>query len=733
MEKAIASSRMLMGVISVLGPAMLALGAIDIGVRIGEGIYHAYQRFLDVDDVLKKFQKDARDTAEIKLFDESGLQTQTLMLQGLNSELDQLKEKKQNFSGFGNFASSFLIGPGSPYFSPDDQKRLDKLTTDADRTMLSNIEVNHKKTLDQIDNDQRVALARLPEYARNGAEIPFDTRRAEEERNYTSRRDHAQATIYNRGLQLSSQKIISEDDGTEEESLSWQRSSSERQAKQIEQNRSTSQEILHLQQEADQAEANGIAKLEAQRIAADSAWVAASCTPHRVAHRVRGRLSRPERRVVARSPYVTPPAVTFRTSMFAIDVNGNLVASVRPGDHVQIDDTASWPYAGDYEVLEPMQIFPPTVESSSNDGSLSQSPSSSSGEISFALGQYNEGYMYDTSDDAEAGWPSVPGSDPGNDTTFTSVDLANGGNFVFFTGQLPSGLQFQLPATGYPTANMLAWAGPAGANINYHSMRVIQLCAVDANRNLTLIYADDDGNVWNGDVNYAALTWLSPDTTYMENGITWLELTLLGGETILFGEGVLEDGTTIELPTGYSWTDGSGNPKAFAIAFPHDTAPSGYNAQSVGAYVDAENVVHFDYDDSGSHVWAEPRNAAVLVFAWKNNMGTVTTQSLGDGTWMQITLTNGKIFSVGCNKNMANLSTLLVPSAAGDQSTLEIMAGWGTRHFHHLEIRCLAREARSRPTAGVYAASVAPWHFLYFLPEPQGQGSLRPTFSPVRR
>src|ERR1700753_3772980 len=27
----------------------------------------------------------------------------------------------------------------------------------------------------------------------------------------------------------------------------------------------------------------------------------------------------------------------------------------------------------------------------------------------------------------------------------------------------------------------------------------------------------------------------------------------------------------------------------------------------------------------------------------------------------------------------------------------------------------------------------APWHFLYFLPEPHGQGSLRPTLSPVRR
>src|SRR5262249_1504999 len=30
----------------------------------------------------------------------------------------------------------------------------------------------------------------------------------------------------------------------------------------------------------------------------------------------------------------------------------------------------------------------------------------------------------------------------------------------------------------------------------------------------------------------------------------------------------------------------------------------------------------------------------------------------------------------------------------------------------------------------IYA--LAPWHFLYFFPEPQGHGSLRPTFAPVR-
>ena len=33
---------------------------------------------------------------------------------------------------------------------------------------------------------------------------------------------------------------------------------------------------------------------------------------------------------------------------------------------------------------------------------------------------------------------------------------------------------------------------------------------------------------------------------------------------------------------------------------------------------------------------------------------------------------------------------------------------------------------------GARIGSYAPWHFLYFLPLPQGQGSLRPTFSSVR-
>lgn len=368
------------------------------------------------------------------------------------------------------------------------------------------------------------------------------------------------------------------------------------------------------------------------------------------------------------SPYVTPPSIKFRTSMFARDASGNLACAIRPGDRVTLDSTTNFQYAGECEVLDPLSIYPPSVQVSSSGSDITRKAEENSGEIEFSLGPYNAAIMYDTSDSTQAGWPSVEGSDPGNDTNYTSIDLANGGNFVFFTGRLASGSQFQLPSTGYTATNMLAWAGPAGANIKYHSMRIIQLCSVSSDRMLTLIYSDGpDGHVWNGDVNYAALSWLSSDTTTTSNGITWLELTLLGGEIIVFGQGVLAHGATITLPDGFS-TD-----KMFAVAFPHDSPSSSYNAQSVGAYVDSSRVVHFDYDDSKSHDWHG--NAAVLVFAWQNNMSTVTTETLSGVTWMQCTLTNGKIFGIGCAKNMANGATFTLPSAAGDGSTLEAMVG----------------------------------------------------------
>ncbi|QNI34541.1 hypothetical protein H7849_11960 [Alloacidobacterium dinghuense] len=371
------------------------------------------------------------------------------------------------------------------------------------------------------------------------------------------------------------------------------------------------------------------------------------------------------------SPYITPPAGKLRVPLFAKDAFGNLAASIRPGDHVTVDDTLSFTYTGEYEVLEPLTVYPTTVSASSSGDGIRLTPDANSGEIEFNLGPYNEAVFYDTSNQNAAGWLNVPGSDPGNDTSFTGFDLAGGGVGVFFTGALASGGVFQLPSTGFTPSNLLAWAGPQGYIEYGHPMHVIALCdANESTRQLTLTYEDGGENEWPGDVNFAALTWMGSYAPTTSGAMKWLQLTLLGGEIILFGEAIVAgDGSfSIPLPSGFTAA------KCFAVAYPHDAVTNGNDAHGVAAFVDPSTLtVHLNYQDGSGNTWHG--NAKVLVFAWQNNMGTVTTETDSGVKWMHCTLTNGKVFGVGCGLGMSQGANFALPAIAGDGSTLQAIAG----------------------------------------------------------
>lgn len=376
------------------------------------------------------------------------------------------------------------------------------------------------------------------------------------------------------------------------------------------------------------------------------------------------------------TPYVTPPAGKLRTSLFARDKFGNLACAIRPGDRVTIDPTLSATYAGDYEVRDPLTVYPPTAAAGSGADDIVLRPAQNSGEIEFTLGTYNEAVMYDVSDQTAAGWLNVPGSDPGNDENFTQVDLANG-VAAFFSGSGPSGSQFQLPSSGFSPGNLLSWGSPQGYIELGAVMHVITLCDADANRNLTLNYQDGQNDVWHGPVNFFGATWRSADVVSVSGGITWLQLTLLGGEIILLGMGVVADGTVIALPAGFTAA------QCFAWASPHDASPTepgatGNQATGVSATVDpATLTVHLTYEDNESHIWHG--NAKVLLFAWKNNMGTVVTETVGGVNWMHAQLTNGRIFGAGLGRGLAPGANFALPAAAGDGSSLQAIAtpsGW---------------------------------------------------------
>jgi hypothetical protein len=368
------------------------------------------------------------------------------------------------------------------------------------------------------------------------------------------------------------------------------------------------------------------------------------------------------------SNYVTPPQISFSTSMFAKDDAGNLVMEIVCGDHVAIDDTLSVPYAGDYEV-EVKKVSVPTVETSGQNGSIALSPAQNSGEVHLTLRPYRTDIFYDSSDSTGCGWDIVPGSEPGGDESYTQIDLDDGGIFVFFASQADAGTQFDLPSSGFPSANMLAWASAAGTNVNYHSARRIQLCSASSARLLTLTYNDDEGHTWSGTVNYAGLAWLDTETTTTTGNMTYVELTLKGGEQIAFGQGILADGDTIPVPSGYTLDPD------FAVAFIHDQSSTGYSwvMHLVGAYVDSNSIVHVNTEDGEGHIWHG--NASVLVFLYKNNDSGFTKETVSNTVWAHCTLSNGKKFGVGVAKNLANGSAFSLPTVAGDGTTLQTITG----------------------------------------------------------
>ena len=108
------------------------------------------------------------------------------------------------------------------------------------------------------------------------------------------------------------------------------------------------------------------------------------------------------------SPYVTPKIGTLTVPLFAQDRTGALVPALQPTDHVTIDSTLNVPYAGDFEINEPMRLRPYTAKPSGS--AMAVTPSG--GTAILPLTEYIPSAFVDESNLLEAGWQDVPDSDP---------------------------------------------------------------------------------------------------------------------------------------------------------------------------------------------------------------------------------------------------------------------------------------------------------------------------------
>ena len=337
-----------------------------------------------------------------------------------------------------------------------------------------------------------------------------------------------------------------------------------------------------------------------------------------------------------KTPYLAPPKLTLQALPFVPDAAGSgaIALQIEPGDVVTIDDTLSTAYAGAYEVISA------PIELAGSDGAQGLARTAKPGSIQLTLRPYDPANYPDVSPFDQPGIPDVPGL-PGQGTVYTSVPLAGGGSFAFFTGSGANGTSFQIPE-GYPTANMSAWASPQGFVESGQHMHFIQLCYATPARQLQMLYNDSVDPSWPGDVNYAGVVYpTSPSVAVSTHGYTdfaqlkYVELTLLGGETVLFVSGIIQPGDPLVLPPGYSLA------QAVALAFPYGGSDAGHPAHGFGAWIDTGGGVHSHYQDGEGNVWEG--STQTFVFAWKNNMSS--WQASGNG-WFWTLLPNGQVFAV---------------------------------------------------------------------------------------
>lgn len=349
------------------------------------------------------------------------------------------------------------------------------------------------------------------------------------------------------------------------------------------------------------------------------------------------RLSRYERDLALGpdvQPYAPRPSIAVSAAMFCRDANGQVLAGVRPRARFTVDDTASYTFAGDYFVdKQSFKTF---------GGDTSGKSGSDAGLVNLSLKPYDESIMYDVSN--PGGYVNVPGSDPGNDGDYTEIPLQDGSAY-FWTGGDASGATVSIPSVGINPANVQGWVSPQGTVEANHQLHVIRDLSVSATRKLNLVWSDGnkyDSNIWSGDVGYAFLGWRTRNsvTTYTQNGINWIELTLLGGEQVVFGYGKVSGTGTLSFspssyspplqspfsvvpPSGYTFD------KGVCLANCRDGIESGDNdAHGFSAWVDASGLAHSLYQDGESHQWCA-QYVDLFIFLFKNNKGTWGRDSHG--------------------------------------------------------------------------------------------------------
>jgi hypothetical protein len=75
-------------------PVALGVGMISLIAQMGEGVYHLYEKWFDVDGAIEQYNEKASEAAEKKFYANSGVDELAAGLRAANGQIDELNQKK---------------------------------------------------------------------------------------------------------------------------------------------------------------------------------------------------------------------------------------------------------------------------------------------------------------------------------------------------------------------------------------------------------------------------------------------------------------------------------------------------------------------------------------------------------------------------------------------------------------------------------------------------------------
>jgi hypothetical protein len=273
-----AESKLASAAINSIGTGLVVIGAVQIGAMLAGQLYEGakkfYEKWLDVDGAIEKYNKEAADAAS-KRFDENrSLEDLNSDLAKANEQLDHLNQKRADSPEWweemmGGAAPGYaLVGapPSAPYFNMQDAGNLNKAQGQSDDAQLRILDETHKKNLQQIDDIKIESEAKAEGIRRAKIEQDAADKTADEKQQFRVAEATKLAEIANRGKSPDDPeyRIVRPDAGITDTELAKAHAASEFKAHSIDIEKQKSQELARLREEALEAQLHGSALYHAQ-------------------------------------------------------------------------------------------------------------------------------------------------------------------------------------------------------------------------------------------------------------------------------------------------------------------------------------------------------------------------------------------------------------------------------------------------------------------------------------